>query len=114
MAEIPTYRPVDTITLALDLHDDSGVSSVSVQFRSVAGNGIISFGGDAGGQKQGTVTLTYDVPEHVESGEYSLSYIETRDILGNWGGAERRDIRFRIDAPQGDFKGPEVEDVRLS
>lgn len=111
--EIPTYRPGDTITLELDLRDESGVGSVSVQCRNEEGNGIIYFGGDGGGQQQVTLTLTYDVPEHIQSGEYSASYIEAQDTLGNWGGSGQ-DIRFRIEAPQGDFEGPEVTDARLS
>ncbi|MDP9477418.1 MAG: hypothetical protein M3R38_17335 [Actinomycetota bacterium] len=111
--EIPTYRPGDTITLELDLRDDSGVGEVFVQARSTEGRGIIAFTGNGEGQQQATLALTYEVPEHIESGEYRVAYIETRDTVGNYGGADP-DIRFRIEAPEGDFKGPEVSDVRLS
>jgi hypothetical protein len=74
---------------------------------------MIGFSGNGGGQQQATLTLTYEVPEHIESGEYRVGYIETRDTAGNYGGSDP-DIRFRIEAPEGDFEGPEVSDVRLS
>ncbi len=112
--EIPTYRPRDTVTLELDLRDESGVGSVDVICTNERGNHRILFRGNGEGQQQVSLTLTYEVPEHIQSAEYSVTYVEARDTLGNSVVHQRSDIKFRIEAPEGDFKGPDLMNAQLS
>lgn len=115
MADVPVYRPGDTITLELGLRDESGVGSVEVSFENERSTRTtIDFEGNGNGREQVTVALTYVVPERIESGEYKPYFIETEDGLGNSRTHELPDLIFRIEAPSGDFEGPEIADARLS
>lgn len=115
MADVPVYGPGDTILLELDLRDESGVGSVQVAFENERSTRTtIDFEGNGNGREQVTVALTYVVPERIESGEYRPYFIETEDGLGNSRTHELPDLIFRIEAPSGDFEGPEITDARSS
>jgi hypothetical protein len=115
--EMPTYRPRDTISIDLVLRDESGVGKVSARFNRVGAggaHGYLDFHGDGDGQApEVTVTITAIVPEDLRPGEYRSDYVDAHDVRDNEE-IHHVDMAFRIDAPEGDFEGPELVDWRFS
>jgi hypothetical protein len=65
----------------------AGVSSISVQFRSLSGNQERRFGipRTAGTAFDGTYTATLTFPQFSEAGAWRLDQVEARDLVGNFG-----------------------------
>jgi len=67
----------------------------------------MSLTGKASGQTEETVLITGIVGDNTLPGEYRCLEIRVTDVLGNekW---HHPEIRFRIEAPTTDAKGPEI------
>ena len=118
MAEIRVYKPGDTVSIDVDLQDENGIELVSIRFGHVVSDlaqpeTTVFLQGNGGGQKKATVTLTGRVEDRILSGEYKCSHLIAKDVIGNYKTHYPR-IRLRIDAPPGDFEGPELTDWRFS
>ncbi len=115
--EIPTYGPGDTVRVELDLEDASGIATVLARFGEVETGGgregqYFILTGDGGGKTQATVTISGEVPNKILAGEYKCTELSATDVHGNVT-YHAPDIRLRIEAPPGDFAGPELTDWRF-
>jgi hypothetical protein len=116
--DLPPYGPGDTIRLELDLQDDSGVGEVYAHFvhEAVSGGGgerdYVSSSGEGSGKIEKTMLIRGMVGDNTLAGEYRCIEIRATDVLSNekW---HHPEIRFRIEAPPTDAKGPEIAGWRF-
>lgn len=117
MSEQRIYRPGDTVSLDLDLNDESGIQDVVVHSRLKGAGGQdseqLNLSGHGKGQRSATVTVSAIVPERIRPGEYETNYTQLRDSLGNYS-SPTIDATFTIEAPESDLVGPELTDWRFS
>jgi hypothetical protein len=116
MDELRTYRRGETITVELDLEDESGVAEVTAFFRRMPYNyPTIEMEGHGGGEQHTTLELKTQVTEDVAPGEYYCDWIELHDVKGNETTKHGPEgLEFRIEDVPGDFKPPELKGSRLS
>jgi hypothetical protein len=107
-----TYRLGDTITVELDLEDDSGIAAVYALFRNTSTDDHLYMEGHGANQTRTTVVLAKEVTDNIRTGEYVCEYISVSDVRGNPKEYER-ELRFRVDTPPSDFQGPNLTDARV-
>ena len=116
MTERKTYRLGDTVTVELDLEDESGVAEVVALFRNKENeHADITFRGDGEGQSKVTIRLEREVTEDTVPGEYYLQWAQYYDVHGHTDlKSDFGDFGFRVDNAPGDYQAPELKGWRLS
>lgn len=107
------YTLGDTIYLELDLHDRSGVLTVSATFYETNSGHSFSMYGEGEGRNKVTVVLTQKVTDNTLPGEYRCKDITVYDTHYNYT-TYTPAIRFRIENPLGDHEGPKLVGWRVS
>jgi hypothetical protein len=107
------FSPGDTIRVELDLRDQSGVSTVSATFSELTSGQEFIMRGDSEGEPEVTLTLSQEVTNEIQPGEYRCENVTVYDTHLN-----RKifypDIRFRVEYTPGDYEGPELLGWRIS
>lgn len=110
--QIPTYRFRDTVRIALDVSDRSGVAEVAARFTTTDGSRSIYLRADAGGTTDATVVLEQEVTDALAPGEYRCDYVQLTDLRNNQTLIVRPDIGFLVEDVPGDHEGPRLRDWR--
>ena len=108
-----TYSRGETVTVELDLQDESGVLTVSATFYEIDSGHGFTMRGDGEGQTEVTVVLTERVTDKTLPGEYRCKDITVYDTQYNYT-TFIPDIRFRVENPLGDHEGPKLVGWRVS
>lgn len=106
------YTLGDTICLELDLHDRSGVLTVSATFYETNSGHSFSMHGEGEGRNKVTVVLTQKVTAKTLPGEYRCKDVTVFDTQYNHR-TFTPDISFRVENVPGDHEGPELVGWRL-
>jgi hypothetical protein len=108
-----TFSLGDTIRVELDLHDQSGVSTVSATFYELESGEGFMIRGEGEGEPEVTVVLSQEVTDEILPGEYRCEIVTVYDTHLN-----RKtfspNIRFRVENIPGDHEGPELLGWRVS
>lgn len=103
------YSPGETVKIAFELWDESGVQQVIALFVPEGGTGnSILLRGDGEGAKKTTVVLEGQVEESSQPGKYRLQYLQAHDTKDNYN-MLRPDPspEFYVEPHSGDSEGPQ-------
>jgi hypothetical protein len=93
------FSPSDTISIALEIQDDSGVDEVYAHFVNVEDRKhTIGLHGNGGGSTRLGISMEARTATPPAPGEYRCEYIHVRDIHGNFTVSyPDQEICFRVD-----------------
>lgn len=105
------YSVGDTVTIAFELTDESGVGQVAASFMPEGGQGEgILLRGNGEGAKRATVQCRGEVQEVHSPGKYSLHYLQASDIVGNTRMLNPQPWpEFYVNPHLGDSEGPRYQ-----
>ena len=99
-----TYTIGDTISVELDLQDQSGILTVSASFFEAKSGNLLSMHGEGEDHHEVTVVHSEEVTENTLPGEYRCKDVTVYDTHYNRS-TFKPDIRFRVEDSPGDHEG---------
>lgn len=111
------YRIGDTITVEVELRDQSGIGMVQGIFSKTDGGGGFAVNGDGAGQTSAKVAISWAVTNAVVPGEYILTNILAFDSAGNRLDTSTQELglpEIRISIEADDKNPPEIVGVNLA